>query len=230
VGGAVITHASADKLSEAQERVQTFDVGDPKYRWGKDTPPESRLTTIGPRQESFPALPDRVETNEEPGDGDKAGAATEDLLASKRFSARRGFGDPAVTTKPRQSEQSVHSYDVGLIAANALALIFVVIASRHLWRRRKLPTAETDEALRAPSSSLPSLSTFGLNGRSTLDELETAYRELARRLHPDRGGDAEKFKQMHLDYERAKRFLAGRCKRGSRSAKRCQGSRKSVGK
>lgn len=40
-------------------------------------------------------------------------------------------------------------------------------------------------------------------GCETLEEVKKAYRELAKRLHPDAGGNAEEFKAMSAEYERA---------------------------
>ena len=36
---------------------------------------------------------------------------------------------------------------------------------------------------------------------ATAEELKKAYRDLARELHPDLGGDEEKFKEMQAEYE-----------------------------
>jgi hypothetical protein len=215
----LVTSAPADKLFEEQEQGSDFDVGDTKYPWGQGAPLGSDRRATAPWLKSLSAPSSRVESIEKTARDDESGdqgTSGDQPDRSQGVSAPRA-DDATVTTNAPRPEQPSRSYPVGSIAADALALIFVVVASRGLWRRRKLPAAETDEALRPPSSSLPSLSTFGLHGRSTLDELEMAYSELARRLHPDRGGDAEKFKEMHLDYERAKRFLAGRDTRRRRA-------------
>jgi len=43
---------------------------------------------------------------------------------------------------------------------------------------------------------------FGIAPRFHLDEsvLEKSYRDLSRKLHPDKGGDPEAFKQMYAAY------------------------------
>jgi curved DNA-binding protein CbpA len=38
-----------------------------------------------------------------------------------------------------------------------------------------------------------------------LEQVERAYRELAKQVHPDRGGNAEQFKRLQALYEQAKR-------------------------
>ena len=41
---------------------------------------------------------------------------------------------------------------------------------------------------------------FGVNQRSTKEEVGKRYRELAFEMHPDRGGDEEKFKDLSQAY------------------------------
>lgn len=43
---------------------------------------------------------------------------------------------------------------------------------------------------------------LGVARSATADELKKAYRKLARKLHPDRGGDPEKLKSVNAAYER----------------------------
>lgn len=54
------------------------------------------------------------------------------------------------------------------------------------------------------------LNSLGLASDATLEEVERAYRELAKQAHPDRGGDVEQFKRLQAAYERAKRRVARR--------------------
>lgn len=42
---------------------------------------------------------------------------------------------------------------------------------------------------------------LGLSGGATPDDIKKAYRKLAREHHPDKGGDAEKFKKVQTAYE-----------------------------
>lgn len=43
--------------------------------------------------------------------------------------------------------------------------------------------------------------TLGISKNSTQDEIKKAYRKLAMKEHPDKGGDAEKFKKINEAYE-----------------------------
>jgi len=43
-------------------------------------------------------------------------------------------------------------------------------------------------------------STLGINRNATADEIKKAYRSLAMKHHPDRGGDANKFKEIEEAY------------------------------
>ena len=47
------------------------------------------------------------------------------------------------------------------------------------------------------------LQVLGLGLNATEEQVKTAYRRLARRHHPDVGGDAEEFKRVHAAYEMA---------------------------
>ena len=43
--------------------------------------------------------------------------------------------------------------------------------------------------------------TLGVNHTTSADELKKAYRKLASKHHPDKGGDAEQFKRIQEAYE-----------------------------
>lgn len=62
--------------------------------------------------------------------------------------------------------------------------------------------------LRTGTGDAPALNALGLAPTATLEEVERAYRELAKQAHPDRGGDVEQFKRLQAAYERAKRQAA----------------------
>jgi DnaJ family protein A protein 2 len=42
---------------------------------------------------------------------------------------------------------------------------------------------------------------MGIDKNATPQEIRKAYRKLAIKLHPDKGGDPEKFKEMQNAYE-----------------------------
>ena len=59
--------------------------------------------------------------------------------------------------------------------------------------------------LRTGVGPSPALAALGLPPSANLEEVERAYRELAKKVHPDRGGNAEQFKRLQALYEQAKR-------------------------
>ncbi|QDT72723.1 J domain-containing protein [Lacipirellula limnantheis] len=64
--------------------------------------------------------------------------------------------------------------------------------------------------LRTGVGTAPAMNALGLPLTATVDDVERAYRELAKQAHPDRGGDVEQFKRLQAAYERAKRQASGR--------------------
>lgn len=62
--------------------------------------------------------------------------------------------------------------------------------------------------LRTGMGASTDLTSLGLPANATLEEIERAYRELAKQAHPDRGGDVQQFKRLQAAYERAKRQAA----------------------
>ena len=52
------------------------------------------------------------------------------------------------------------------------------------------------------------LKTLGLRLPCTTEEVKSAYRRRAEKLHPDRGGDRKKFLMLQRDFEAALKFLA----------------------
>ena len=53
------------------------------------------------------------------------------------------------------------------------------------------------------------LRALGLGANATPTEVEAAYFAKARRLHPDRGGDAESFAELHAQYRAALKETGG---------------------
>ena len=43
--------------------------------------------------------------------------------------------------------------------------------------------------------------TLGVGKNADVKEIKTAFRKLASKHHPDKGGDAEKFKELQTAYE-----------------------------
>jgi hypothetical protein len=52
--------------------------------------------------------------------------------------------------------------------------------------------------------------TLGITARATADELKRAFRQRALATHPDRGGDAEAFRQVQRAFKEAQRRIARR--------------------
>jgi hypothetical protein len=75
-------------------------------------------------------------------------------------------------------------------------------------------TATTDGAT-ATTSATSIWETLGITARATADELKRAFRQRALSTHPDRGGDAEAFRQVQRAFKEAQRRIARRRPRGS---------------
>ena len=52
--------------------------------------------------------------------------------------------------------------------------------------------------------------TLGITARATADDLKRAFRQRALATHPDRGGDAEAFRQVQSAFKEAQRRIARR--------------------
>lgn len=72
------------------------------------------------------------------------------------------------------------------------------------YRREKRKKREQKECADQNSyqEENPYYAMLGLHVDATRDEVRKAYRELAKKYHPDRGGDADKFKQVQVAYEK----------------------------
>jgi len=69
-------------------------------------------------------------------------------------------------------------------------------------------TTETTNAARATTTSI--WETLGITARATADDLKRAFRQRALATHPDRGGDAEAFRQVQRAFKEAQRRIARR--------------------
>jgi len=72
-----------------------------------------------------------------------------------------------------------------------------------MWLAEGSPS--TLQSRRKPQAvpTSPELETLGLKGGATKEEIQAANRKLAKRHHPDCGGDARKFKEIHEAYKKA---------------------------
>ena len=64
-----------------------------------------------------------------------------------------------------------------------------------------------DQVLRLPAGPGEWWIVLGLSANATVSDVENAYRALAKRHHPDLGGDPEDFKRLTLAYETAKKAI-----------------------
>ena len=60
------------------------------------------------------------------------------------------------------------------------------------------------------SSTTSIWETLGITARATADDLKRAFRQRALATHPDRGGDAEAFRQVQSAFKEAQRRIARR--------------------
>jgi hypothetical protein len=78
-------------------------------------------------------------------------------------------------------------------------------------RSATAPTAATNAAKVTTTASAASIwQTLGITARATADELKRAFRQRALATHPDRGGDAEAFRQVQRAFKEAQRRIARR--------------------
>ena len=69
-------------------------------------------------------------------------------------------------------------------------------------------TTAPPHAARATTTSI--WETLGITARATADDLKRAFRRRALATHPDRGGDAEAFRQVQGAFKEAQRRIARR--------------------
>jgi len=93
------------------------------------------------------------------------------------------------------------------IRAYLRALRGVLVRLTHPRNPHELPAwvqdDDTPSCLRAMGLSLP----------CTNDDLKEAYRRLAKELHPDRGGDVQRFLMLQTHMEQATHFLQQQAKK-----------------
>jgi hypothetical protein len=126
-------------------------------------------------------------------DAFSGGARTrEDALAQ----ARRAAGVPLVEIEPSW--------------ARAWARVLI---GRPPWDVRSEGAAGSSAHKRSSDHSSTATSiweTLGITARATADDLKRAFRQRALATHPDRGGDAEAFRQVQLAFKEAQRRIARR--------------------
>jgi hypothetical protein len=81
-------------------------------------------------------------------------------------------------------------------------------ASSSAHRRSSGPTTTATDGARATRTSI--WETLGITARATADDLKRAFRQRALATHPDRGGDAEAFRQVQRAFKEAQRRIARR--------------------
>jgi len=69
-------------------------------------------------------------------------------------------------------------------------------------------TKATTDSAKATGTSI--WKTLGITARATADELKRAFRQRALATHPDRGGDAEAFREVQRAFKEAQRRIARR--------------------
>ena len=88
-----------------------------------------------------------------------------------------------------------------------------VLLGRSPWGVRADGAASSGAHGRSSGRSTTTTSiweTLGITARATADELKRAFRQRALATHPDRGGDAEAFRQVQRAFKEAQRRIARR--------------------
>jgi hypothetical protein len=79
--------------------------------------------------------------------------------------------------------------------------------SAHRRSSGRTAATTTDAGTASPASIWE---TLGITAHATADELKRAFRQRALATHPDRGGDAEAFRQVQRAFKEAQRRIARR--------------------
>ena len=87
-----------------------------------------------------------------------------------------------------------------------------VLLGRPPWGARAEGTASRSGRGRSSGRSTTTSiwETLGITARATADDLKRAFRRRALATHPDRGGDAEAFRQVQSAFKEAQRRIARR--------------------
>ena len=102
---------------------------------------------------------------------------------------------------------SIEAFGQVILAAGLAAAVIAALA--YAWTiRDEIPSFKEDRKALPRPAAPPALQALGLTAFASPDDVDEAYRRLARQLHPDVGGDPAKFKRLQRDYERAKRDVA----------------------
>ena len=87
------------------------------------------------------------------------------------------------------------------------------------------PKQSSGQSTRAPTNAARATTTsiwetLGITARATIDELKRAFRQRALATHPDRGGNAEAFRQVQSAFKEAQRRIAKRRPTRTRARRR----------
>lgn len=88
-----------------------------------------------------------------------------------------------------------------------------VLVNRPPWGIRAEAAASSSARARSTTATNTATSiweTLGITARATADELKRAFRQRALATHPDRGGDAEAFREVQRAFKEAQRRIARR--------------------
>jgi hypothetical protein len=118
--------------------------------------------------------------------------------------------------RPDAANGGARSYEEALMEAQAVAGRTLSIVEPYWARAWKTvlrgetpaPPPDSDAAKRRPATAprkpapVSAWSILGLAPGATLAEIKRAYQRRALETHPDQGGDADRFREVHRAYER----------------------------
>lgn len=169
------------------------------YRLDTDKTWHQTYTALGSCFNRWPGVTSwRVDHNTTPNRLNAAGAVRSENAVTVRFT--KGDREVVLSLDTQDSPRS-----------NLRALFLCIDAMRLMDYRGVGEVAATAyRQLAGPQGPVvrdPFL-VLGLRPDASLEDIEDMYRVKARRTHPDRGGDAEAFKELIAAYEEAKRRRA----------------------
>lgn len=103
---------------------------------------------------------------------------------------------------------------IGVAAAVLGAAVHGYLIRDELRAYREMGAPGWLGRLRTGMGPAPALTALGLPPTASLEEIDRAYREHVKQVHPDLGGNAEQFKRLQKVYEQAKRQARPRSTRG----------------